>query len=865
MNELPKQYDPTEREDAIYRKWEESGAFTADSASAKESYVISMPPPNATGELHIGHALFLTIQDTLIRYARMQGKEALWLPGTDHAAIATESVVIKKLQKEGMKNPRQELGREGLIEEIKTYVEKSRGTIRSQVRKMGSSCDWSRERYTMEDSLNRVVNEVFKKMHDDGVIYRGNRIVNWDPKLQTTVSDDEMEYVQEKSPFYTFKYGPFEISTARPETKFGDKYVVMHPDDARYAKYEHGDTFEAEWILGPVTATVIKDESVDPEFGTGVMTITPWHDATDFEIAERHGLDKEQIIGYDGKLLPVAGDFAGMNIKEVRQKIVDILESKGLLVGIDEDYVHNVALNSRGKGVIEPQIKLQWFIDVNKPAVDWKGEKQSLKQVMQDVVRSGDTKIYPKRFEKTYFNWIDNLKDWCISRQIWWGHRVPVWYKGDETYVGNTAPEGSDWQQDPDTLDTWFSSALWTWSTLIDPALTEDESLTLQGLLEKSPDYQKFHPTSVMETGYDIIFFWVARMILMTTYVTGQVPFKDVFLHGLVVSKSGKKMSKSDPSQAVDPLGVIEAYGADALRFGLLHQMNYGSQTVKLGEDAVRTGRNFANKVWNIARFLQQLPERDVPTVADTWIEERAHKAMGDIATYLEQYRFGEAMRAAYEFVWQDFADWYVEILKVEGSTKVARDVFKKILYMLHPFMPHVTEVLWEGMYEKDSLLMTQQWSVVEGSVDESVDIQMTHFKDVVSAVRSARALLDVPPKTIVDVYVEDALFSSDAFEALTRSLLTESKSDTMRRFPLASGRYISIGSDAITDASVTAATDKLEREQRSIGEFVEKQERALEGMRTKASPEIIEEKESILVAQKKRLEEITRSLSLLK
>lgn len=567
---LDKAYDPGSTEDRIYAMWEESGAFRADNQSDKEPFTISMPPPNATGQLHLGHAVMLALEDIFIRYARMQSKEALWVPGTDHAAIATENVVIKKLKDAGMNDPRAELGREKLVEEIKTFVAGSQSTIRSQVRKMGSSCDWSREAYTMEDALNRCVNEVFVKMFTDDLIYRGHRTVNWDPNLQTNVSDDEVDYEERTDPFYVFQYGPFEIGTVRPETKFGDKYVVMHPDDKRYAQYKHGDTFECEWINGPITATIIKDESVDPAMGTGVMTITPWHSAVDFDIAKRHGLDKEQIIDFDGKLLPIAGEFEGMHISDAREKIVEKLASKGLLVKKDDTYLHTVAVNSRGGGVIEPQIKLQWFIDVNREAVSWKGKTMSLKQVMQDVVKSGDIKIIPERFEKTYFHWIDNLRDWCISRQIWWGHQVPVWYKGSEEFAGVQPPEGEGWEQDPDTLDTWFSSALWTWSTLVNKDLTADYSLTLKEILEQSPDFTKFHPTQVMETGYDIIFFWVARMILMTTYATGQIPFETVYLHGLIRTRDGKKMSKSNPETMIDPLEIIPKYGADALRMSMI-------------------------------------------------------------------------------------------------------------------------------------------------------------------------------------------------------------------------------------------------------------------------------------------------------
>jgi valyl-tRNA synthetase len=539
-----------------------------------------MPPPNETGTLHVGHALGITLQDIMARHARQQGKDVLLLPGTDHAALATNAIIEKRLAEQG--TDKHQIGREEFLRITKEFVGNSRETINSQVRAMGASCDWGRARYTLDEALTRCVNEVFVKMYKDGLIYRGHRIVNWDPNLETTVSDDEVIHKEEQGKFYTLQYGPFQIGTARPETKFGDKYVVMHPDDERYKQYKHGDSFEAEWINGPVTATVIKDGAVDPAFGTGVMTITPWHDTTDFEIAERHGLEKEQIIDFSGKMLPIAGEFAGTKIEEARPKIVDKLQQKGLLVSIDDNYLHNVATNSRGGGLIEPQIKLQWFVDVNRPAVQWKGQLRSLKEVMRAVVEDGDIKITPKRFGRLYYHWIDNLRDWNISRQIWWGHRIPIWYKDDEIYTGVRPPEGQGWEQDPDTLDTWFSSALWTWSTLVKPELAGDFSLSLEDLLRLSPDFKAYHPTSVMETGWDILFFWVARMILATTYATGQIPFRYVYLHGLVRAEDGRKMSKSDPETIIDPLEVIPEYGADALRLALVSGVNAG-QDMRLG------------------------------------------------------------------------------------------------------------------------------------------------------------------------------------------------------------------------------------------------------------------------------------------
>ncbi|MFH1353824.1 MAG: valine--tRNA ligase [bacterium] len=876
MSPLPQQYQPREYEEAIYKKWERSGAFTADNTSHKKAFTISMPPPNATGELHLGHALFVSIQDALTRYHRMIGEETLWLPGADHAAIATESVVIRRLRQQGIKDPRRELGREELIKRIARYVENSRNTIRSQIRSMGASCDWSRERYTLEPALSRIVALVFKKMYEDGLIYRGHRIVNWDPFLQTTVSDDELERREEKAPFYKLQYGPFAISTARPETKFGDKYVVMHPDDKRYKKYRHGDTFEAEWINGPITATIIKDKAADPEFGTGVMTITPWHDAIDFDIAERHGLDKKQIIDFEGKLLPIAGEFAGLPIAKARPKIVNKLKDKGLLLGIDENYVHNITVNSRGKGVIEPQIKLQWFIDVNKKAVTWQGKERSLKEVMFLVVHSGDINILPSRFKKTYFHWIVNLHDWCISRQIWWGHRIPVWYKEDKVHVDTEPPAKEGWQQDSDTLDTWFSSALWTWSTLIDRDLALDANRTLQDMLAGSPDYKKFHPTSVMETGYDIIFFWVARMILITTYITGQVPFKDVYLHGLIAAKTGRKMSKSDPESMVDPLETIKEFGSDATRFGLLHQLTYGSQVIKADRESIKAARNFANKVWNLARLLQSLPEQDSATIADRWIEQRSQHAAAEVTGLLNEYKLGEAARALYEFVWNDFADWYVEILKTGGSTKVAHEVFINTLKLLHPFLPHLTELLWEH-FEQEGMLITSAWFTpaaasstpgvspsTPGVSPAAVTAAMSHFQDIVVTVRSARVLLDIPPQTIIDLSVDDPTEIPDALAKLCRARLVDTPAKTMKQFPLQGGGVVSIGAREITASTIKQARQKLIDQEKQLNKFIKQQTQALSTMRDKAPGDIMFAKEAAIAQAKLKIKELAKSKKLL-
>lgn len=777
---LPKVYEPGLYEGDIYALWEKSGVFTADPNSHKEHFSISMPPPNETGTLSLGHALFLTLQDILCRHARQRGKDVLWLPGTDHAALAVNAIIEKKLAEEG--TDKHAVGRDQFLQRTRDFVGNSRDTMLGQMRAMGASADWSRLRYTLDDALNRCVNEIFVKMYNDGLIYRGHRIVNWDPNLETTVSDDEVVYKEEKAQFYTFQYGPFQISTARPETKFGDKYVVMHPDDKRYAQYKEGNTFEAEWINGKVVATVIKDEAIDPKFGTGVMTITPWHSMVDFEIAERHGLDKEQIIDFHGKLLPIAGEFAGIPIGEARPKIVEKLKGKGLLVKVDENYVHNVAINDRGKGVIEPQIRLQWFVDVNKPVVGWKGKQHSLKEVMQMVVRDGDIKIMPARFEKVYFHWIDNLRDWCISRQIWWGHRIPVWYRTDtdgreETYVGVQPPtdesEGwNEWEQDPDTLDTWFSSALWTWSTLVDQNLAQDYSLSLNDLLKRSPDFQAYHPTSVMETGWDILFFWVARMILSTTYATGQIPFKDVYLHGMVRAEDGKKMSKSRPESIIDPLTVIPKYGTDALRMALIMGVSPGNDQ-NWGWGKIEANRNFCNKLWNIARYIETTvgdqtsrQEAEPITAADHWVLSKLQRYQQNIMFDLDNYRFSEAYERLYHFVWDDVADWYIEVSKTEPNKPLLAYALEQILLLAHPFAPFVTETIWQTLaWEQDSVLAGRQLQAVQSS-DRKLAEEFTDLQSIVTEVRYILRALKVSGITL---YYTDVPFLTANAAAIKR------------------------------------------------------------------------------------------------
>ncbi len=708
-----KPYNPTEREPEMLELWEKSGYANPDVCIEKgvtkadaEAYSIVLPPPNVTGTLHMGHAAMLAIEDILIRYHRMRGYRTLWLPGTDSAAIATQSKVETDMYK-AEKKTRHDVGREELLKRIEKFTDESKATIINQTKKMGSSLDWSRYAYTMDEKRYGAVMEAFIRMYEAGLIYRGDRIVNWDPKLQTTVSDDEIEHVEQKDPFYHFQYGPFVIGTVRPETKFGDKYVVMHPNDERYKEFKHGQQIDLEWINGPITATIIKDEAADMEFGSGAMTITPSHDTTDFEIAQRHHLDIEQVIDDRGILLPIAGEFAGQHIKKARAAIVEKLKAKGLVVKIDEEYVHNVSTNSRGGGIIEPQIKRQWFIGVNKKVKFPDGREMTLKERMRDAVGSKETEIMPERFEKVYYHWIDNLRDWCISRQIWFGHRIPAWFKGEEVKVQLASP-GDGWVQDEDTLDTWFSSGLWTFSTL--------------GWPEETDDLKTYHPTSVLETGYDILFFWVARMILMSTFLRGEVPFRHVYLHGLVRDGQGRKMSKS-LGNIIDPLTMVEKYGADAARLSLIIGAQMGND-VKLSEDRVRGYKHFANKVWNITRFVLENPaEAGELNEADKKLVDEARGIAQEVSSLIDRFRLDLAADMVYHFVWDRFAAEMLEESKPifksgDAAAKASRaralnEILVISLKLLHPFMPFVTEAIWQKLPTKENdVLMVAKWPV---------------------------------------------------------------------------------------------------------------------------------------------------------
>lgn len=741
---IPKSFEFNQKEDKIYKKWLDSNAFKPTPGKANDTFTIMMPPPNATGTLHMGHASMLAIQDIMIRFKRMQGYETLWLPGTDHAAIATQDKV-ENLHFKKTGKTRHDYGRENFLQLVDEFVKESQATITNQTKKMGASCDWDQLKFTLDDDLKEAVSEMFIRMSNDNLIYRGGRIVNWDPKMQTTVADDEVEYKEEYTNFYFFQFGPVVIGTSRPETKFLDDTIVVHPDDERY-KHLIGKEFTHEWINGTITSKVIADESIDMELGTGAMTISPAHSLIDYEIAQKNNLKYEKVIDLNGKILESASKkCAGMNLKEARKAVVDILKEKGLVTEIKNNYKHNLAVNYRGGGVIEPQIMEQWFIDVNKKAVNWQGQKMSLKEVMQSVVRENQINILPKSQENVYFNWIDKLQDWCISRQIWYGHRIPAWFKGSEIKVQKESP-GQDWKQDPDSLDTWFSSGMWTFSTLGWPNQTEM--------------LKKFHPTDVLETGYDILFFWVARMILMTTYATGQIPFKTVYLHGLVRDKNGDKMSKSK-GNGIDPLDVIQKYGTDAVRLSLFMGTRPGQDT-RLFEEKIASFRNFVTKIWNSARFaimnidFDNLQKTKLDTskfsTADKWILHETQEIIEQTTKLLTEYRLSEAGNKIYDFLWNDFCSWYLEISKQEPNHQVLYHVLSQILKMLHPFVPFVTEELWEQI-GNETLLIKEQWPESNSDLKfNNEKQQILNLMKTITSIRSVMADFDIPKDSHITI-----------------------------------------------------------------------------------------------------------------
>ena len=782
QKELAKNYDPKDIEDRLYEKWIKKGYFHAEPDSGKKPFTIVIPPPNITGQLHMGHALDNTMQDILVRFKRMQGYNALWQPGTDHASIATEAKIVEKLKQEG--TSKEELGREEFLKRAWAWKEEYGGRIVSQLKKLGSSCDWERERFTMDEGCSKAVEEVFCKMHRKGLIYKGSRIINWCPVCETSISDAEVEYEEQAGHFWHIKYPVvgtdefLEFATTRPETMLGDTAVAVHPDDERYTHLV-GKTVRVPFVNREIP--VVADSYVEKDFGTGVVKITPAHDPNDFEVGKRHNLPEINIMNDDATINENGGKFAGMDRYKVRKQIVEELKEMGLLVRV-EDYSHNVGTCYRCHTTVEPLIKQQWFVRMNeliKPAVE--------------AVKNKEIQLIPERMEKIYYNWTDNIKDWCISRQLWWGHRIPAYYCGDcgeitvakKAEAPNVCPKcgGVHLKQDEDTLDTWFSSALWPFSTL--------------GWPEKTKDLEYFYPTSVLVTGYDIIFFWVIRMIFSGYEHTGKKPFDTVLFHGLVRDSLGRKMSKS-LGNGIDPLEVIDKYGADALRFTLITG-NAPGNDMRFYWERVEASRNFANKVWNASRFIlmnmagmreqnldpaEKFVEKDALTSADRWILSKANKLVSEVTDNLEHYEMGIAAQKIYDFIWEEFCDWYIEMVKPRlygdnaASKKAAmwtlRTVLSISLRLLHPYMPFVTEEIFctlkeaEGMIDEEQSIMVSVWPkyLEEGDFAQEEEA-VERMKDAVKAIRNVRTQMNVPPSRKATVYiVSDSEKVRDIFTA---------------------------------------------------------------------------------------------------
>ena len=751
--ELDKQYSPQNVEDRTYKFWCDHKYFHAEVNPDKKPYTIVMPPPNVTGQLHMGHAVDNTMQDILIRWRRMEGYETLWLPGTDHASIATEAKIVEAMRKEGI--TKEEIGREKFLERAWEWKAQYGGRIVEQLKKLGSSCDWDRERFTLDEGCSKAVREVFCKLYDKGLIYRGERIINWCPHCLTSISDAEVEYEDQAGHFWHLRY-PFkdgsdylELATTRPETLLGDTAVAVNPNDERY-KDMVGKTLILPIVHREIP--VIADDYVDIEFGTGVVKITPAHDPNDFEVGLRHNLEVINVLTPDAKIVDDYPKYAGMDRYEARKAIVEDLQAEGALVEI-EDYSHNVGTCYRCGTTVEPRVSKQWFVKMEplaKPAVE--------------VVRNGEVKFVPERFDKTYFHWMENIKDWCISRQLWWGHRIPAYYCDDCGEVMVSAQEvhacskcgGNHVHQDPDTLDTWFSSALWPFSTL--------------GYPDDTKELEYFYPTDTLVTGYDIIFFWVARMIFSGVEHMGQVPFHTVLIHGLVRDAQGRKMSKS-LGNGIDPLLVIDQYGADALRFTLATG-NAPGNDMRFSDEKVKASRNFANKLWNAARFVLMYLGNDYSypglpkdlAIEDKWILSKVNTLAKEVTDNLERFELGIAVAKLYDFIWDVFCDWYIEIAKIRLQSGEGADTAKAVLVyvltdilkLLHPFMPFITEEIYQAIPHDTESIMISKWPEYDPTLSfADEEAQMEKIMDAIRAIRNRRAEMNIPPSKKSKVYVE--------------------------------------------------------------------------------------------------------------
>lgn len=761
--ELEKQYNPKNVEDRTYQMWLDKNYFHAKREAGKKTYTIVIPPPNITGQLHMGHALDNTLQDILIRYHRMAGYDTLWVPGTDHASIATEAKIVEAMKKEGL--TKEQIGRDKFLERAWAWKKQYGGRIIEQLKKLGSSCDWERERFTLDEGCSKAVNEVFCNLYEKGLIYRGERIINWCPHCLTSISDAEVEYEEQAGHFWHLRYpfkdgsGYLELATTRPETLLGDTAVAVNPKDERYR-----DAVGKTLILPLVhrEIPVVADDYVEMDFGTGVVKITPAHDPNDFEVGLRHDLPVINVLTDDAKITDDYPAYAGMDRYEARKAIVRDLEAEGALVKI-EDYSHNVGTCYRCGTTVEPRVSKQWFVKMKPlagPAID--------------AVKNGDTKFVPQRFEKVYFHWLENIRDWCISRQLWWGHRIPAWYCADcgEITVSRTAPDAcahcgsTHLEQDPDTLDTWFSSALWPFSTL--------------GWPEETEDYKHYYPTNTLVTGYDIIPFWVMRMMFSGLEQTGRVPFDTVLIHGLVRDAQGRKMSKS-LGNGIDPLEVIDQYGADALRFTLATGNSPGND-MRFSDTRVEASRNFANKIWNAARFILMNLSDDEPAphipenlaLEDKWILSRFNALAMGVTDALEKYELGMAVQKLYDFIWDVFCDWYIEIAKIRlnGSDEAAKQTVKAVLVyvmsntlkLLHPFMPFITEEIWQALPHTGESIMIAEWVEADDALRFSAEEEeMERIMSAIKAVRNRRAEMNVAPSKKAKIFIETAY--ADTFE----------------------------------------------------------------------------------------------------
>ena len=762
--ELAKAYEPQEVEGRIYDFWMKGGYFHAEVDPKKKPYTIVIPPPNITGQLHMGHAWDETLQDILIRWKRMQGYSALWLPGTDHASIATEAKIVEAMREEGI--TKEDLGREAFLERAWAWKDKFGGRILEQLKLLGSSCDWDRLRFTMDEGCSKAVRHVFVKLYEEGLIYRGERIINWCPHCKTAISDAEVIFEEQQGSFWHLRYpladgsGYIQLATTRPETMLGDTAVAVHPEDERY-KHLVGKNVILPLVNKEIP--IVADEYVEMDFGTGVVKITPAHDPNDFEVGRRHNLPVINVMNEDGSINENGGKYAGLSGMEARKQIVKDLEEGGYLIKV-EPLKHNVGACQRCHTVVEPRVSTQWFVKMEPlagPAID--------------VVKDGAIRLIPDRMEKTYYNWMENIKDWCISRQLWWGHRIPAWYCEDcgETIVSetdvDTCPKcgGKHLHQDSDTLDTWFSSALWPFSTL--------------GWPDNTPELEYFYPTNTLVTGYDIIFFWVARMIFSGLKHTGKAPFDTVLFHGLLRDSQGRKMSKS-LGNGIDPVDVINQYGADALRFTLVTGNSPGNDA-RYSDEKVAASRNFANKIWNAARFIHMnIDGHDVPcalpatlSLEDQWIVSRFNTVAKEVTENLDKFELGMAVSKLYDFIWDDFCDWYIELAKrplsgedqavAQNTRQVLVWVLTHTLALLHPFMPFVTEEIWQSLPHDGEALIVAPWpQYEEGHAFPQAEAEMKKVMELITAVRTRRSEMNVPPSKKAHLYIETG--DTAAFEA---------------------------------------------------------------------------------------------------